>query len=373
MDIKELFFKLLSFKSITPDDGGAMDFIEEYMDDFEAIRLDKEGIKNLFLYKKFGEGEHLCFAGHIDVVPPGEGWSSDPFKPIEKNGYIYARGAQDMKSGVCAFLKACKEAKDFKGTLSILLTSDEEGDAKYGTAEVLRYLKKEDFLPDFAVVAEPTCEKTFGDMIKIGRRGSINGKLELYGKQGHAAYPKKATNPINLIAPILPKIAGVNLDDGDENFEPSQFVITDIRAGMEVTNVTPNDLKMMFNVRNSTQTTASLVEHFVKEKFRGLPFKLDIKQSSKPFVTDKNSKIVKAMQNSIEIITGIIPKLSTTGGTSDARFFGEFGVDTVEFGVKNDTIHSVNERTTLKEVESLYKVFRDLLFAINTSLLKNYE
>ncbi len=359
--MKELFFKLLSFKSITPDDGGAMDFIEEYMDDFEAVRVDKNGVKNLFLYKKFADGEHLCFAGHLDVVPPGEGWSSDPFVPTEKNGFVYARGTQDMKSGVCAFLKACKEVEEFKGTLSILLTSDEEGDAKYGTVEVLKYLKERDFMPDFAVVAEPTCERIFGDMIKIGRRGSINGKLELYGKQGHAAYPKKATNPINLIAPILPKIAGVNLDEGDENFEPSQFVITDIRAGMEVTNVTPNDLKMMFNVRNSTLTSASLVEHFVKEKFKGLPFKLEIEQSSKPFLTDRNSKIVKTISKSIQNITGITPKLSTTGGTSDARFFGEFGVDTVEFGVKNDTIHSVNERTTLSEVESLYRVFKKIV------------
>ena len=361
LDIKELFFKLLSFRSITPDDGGAIDFIKKYMDDFEAIRIDKNGVKNLFLYRNFGIGKHLCFAGHLDVVPPGDGWSSDPFVPVEKNGFIYARGAQDMKSGVCAFLKASKELKSFNGTLSILLTSDEEGDAKYGTVEVLKYLKERDFLPDFAVVAEPTCERVFGDTIKIGRRGSINGRLELYGKQGHAAYPKKATNPVNLIAPILPKIAGVNLDEGDENFEPSQFVITDIRAGMEVTNVTPNDLKMMFNVRNSTLTSASLVEHFVKERFKGLPFKLDIKQSSKPFLTDKNSKIVKAISKSIQNITGITPKLSTTGGTSDARFFGEFGVDTVEFGVKNDTIHSVNERTTLNEVESLYEVFKNLI------------
>ncbi len=361
MNIKELFFKLLSFKSITPNDDGAMDFIEKYMNDFKAIRVDKNEVKNLFLYKKFGKGEHLCFAGHIDVVPPGNGWSSDPFEPLEKNGFIYARGAQDMKSGVCAFLKACKDIEKFDGTLSLLLTSDEEGDAKYGTVEVLKYLKEKNFLPDFAVVAEPTCERFFGDTIKIGRRGSVNGKLEIFGKQGHAAYPKKATNPINLIASILPKIAGVNLDEGDENFEPSQFVITDIRAGMEVTNVTPNDLKIMFNVRNSTLTSVNLIEHFVREKFKGLPFELNINQSAKPFITDRNSKIVKSISNSINEVLGVTPVLSTAGGTSDARFFGEFGVDIVEFGVKNDTIHSINERTTLSEVENLYKVFKNLI------------
>lgn len=365
MELKELFFKLLSFKSITPDDDGAMDFIEDYMKDFQAVRVDKEGVKNLFLYKRFGDGEHLCFAGHIDVVPPGEGWSEDPFTPVEKGGFVYARGSQDMKSGVAAFLKACKDTKEFKGTLSILLTSDEEGDAYHGTIEVLKYLKEEDFLPDFTVVAEPTCEKAFGDTIKIGRRGSINGILKLYGKQGHAAYPEKSVNPIELIAPVLPKIAGVNLDNGDENFAPSKFVITDIRSGLEVTNVTPGDLKMMFNIRNSTKTTKEDVKSFVDRNFQGLKYDLNLSQTAKPFVTKRDSKVVKKLSTSIENICKIKPSLSTSGGTSDARFFGEFGVDTVEFGVKNDTIHSVDEKTTLKEVEDLCIIFKDLIKNFN--------
>ena len=365
MDIKELFFKLLSFKSVTPDDDGAMEFIEDYMKDFNALRVDVDGVKNLFLYKNFSKGKHLCFAGHIDVVPPGEGWSSDPFVPVERDGFVYARGTQDMKSGVAAFLKACKEAKRFEGTLSILLTSDEEGDAYHGTIEVLRYLKQEDFLPDFAVVAEPTCENLFGDTLKIGRRGSINGVLKLYGKQGHAAYPEKSTNPIELIAPILHKIAGVNLDNGDENFSPSKFVITDIRSGMEVTNVTPGELKMMFNVRNSTKTTKEDIKNFIDSSFKGLKYELNLSQTAKPFVTKRDSKVVKKLSNSIENICKIKPSLSTSGGTSDARFFGEFGVDTVEFGVKNDTIHSVNERTTLKEVEDLCIIFKDLIENFN--------
>ncbi|NPA73947.1 MAG: succinyl-diaminopimelate desuccinylase [Epsilonproteobacteria bacterium] len=365
MELKELFFKLLSFKSITPDDDGAMDFIEDYMKDFQAVRVDKEGVKNLFLYKRFGDGEHLCFAGHIDVVPPGEGWSEDPFTPVEKGGFVYARGSQDMKSGVAAFLKACKDTKEFKGTLSMLLTSDEEGDAYHGTIEVLKYLKEEDFLPDFTVVAEPTCEKAFGDTIKIGRRGSINGILKLYGKQGHAAYPEKSVNPIELIAPVLPKIAGVNLDNGDENFAPSKFVITDIRSGLEVTNVTPGDLKMMFNIRNSTKTTKEDVKSFVDRNFQGLKYDLNLSQTAKPFVTKRDSKVVKKLSTSIENICEIKPSLSTSGGTSDARFFGEFGVDTVEFGVKNDTIHSVDERTTLKEVEDLCIIFKDLIKNFN--------
>ncbi len=360
-DVIDLFIKLLSAKSITPDDGGLLDFIEEYLSDFEAIRVDRGGVKNLFLTKKFGEGEHLCFAGHVDVVPPGDGWDSDPFIPKIEDDKIYARGAQDMKSGVAAFVQAIKECKDFNGRLSILLTSDEEGDAKYGTKIVLEELDKLKLMPNFAIVAEPTCEEVFGDAIKIGRRGSNNGVIKVIGKQGHAAYPAKAINPVNLLAPILPKIAGVNLDNGDEFFEPSQFVITDIRGGMEVTNVTPSMVKIMFNVRNSTATSPKDIENFVKRNFDGLEYEFTLTPSAKPFMTNPDSKVVKILRKSIKDICNIDTKLSTAGGTSDARFFGEFGVETVEFGVINDTIHKANERTSREEVEKLYRVFKKVL------------
>jgi len=219
-------------------------------------------------------------------------------------------------------------------------------------------LQKLNLLPDYAIVAEPTCEEKFGDAIKVGRRGSINGVLELFGVQGHAAYPQKAVNVVNLIAPILPKIAGFNLDDGDEYFAPSQFVITDIRAGLEVTNVTPGYLKMMFNVRNSTKTTKEDIKAFIDKHFKGLNYKLTLNQSAKPFVTNKDSKIVKLLQKSIKDIAKIEPKLSTAGGTSDARFFGEYKIDTVELGVINDTIHAPNEFTTIPQVKKLYEVFK---------------
>ena len=359
IDVIDLFIKLLSHKSITPDDGGLMDFIQEYLSDFKAYRFDRNGVKNLFLVKEFKkDGEHLCFAGHVDVVPPGDGWDSDPFVPKIDGDKIFARGAQDMKSGLAAFIAACKDAKEFNGTLSILLTSDEEGDGIYGTKIVLEELQKLNLLPDYAIVAEPTCEEVFGDSIKVGRRGSINGVLELFGVQGHAAYPQKAVNVVNLIAPILPKIAGFNLDDGDEYFAPSQFVITDIRAGLEVTNVTPGYLKMMFNVRNSTKTTKEDIKNFIDKHFKGLNYKLTLNQSAKPFVTNKDSKIVKLLQKSIKNIAKIEPKLSTAGGTSDARFFGEYKIDTVELGVVNDTIHAPNEFTTIPQVKKLYEIFK---------------
>ena len=361
MDIKELFIKLLKFKSITPNDDGAMEFIKKYLSDFEIIEINKNDVKNLFIYKKFGNGEHLCFAGHIDVVPAGDGWDSDPFEPTIKDDKIFARGTQDMKSGVAAFLYACKHTNNFNGTLSLLITSDEEGDAKYGTIEVLKYLKTKNFLPNYAIVAEPTCEKEFGDAIKIGRRGSINGVLEIFGKQGHAAYPEKSINPVNLIAPILHKIANINLDSGDEYFAPSKLVITDIRGGMEVTNVTPDKVKIMFNVRNNTLTDKTKIENFIKEHFNGLDYKLNLSQSAKPFVTNPNTKIVQLIDKAIQKITKINPKHSTAGGTSDARFLAEFGIKTIEFGVINDTIHSKNEYTKLEYVEKLTKIFEEVI------------
>jgi len=224
LNVIDLFLKLLSAKSITPDDGGLLSYIERYLSDFEATWINEGGVKNLFLTKKFSEGKHLCFAGHVDVVPAGENWDSNPFVPMIKDGYIYGRGTQDMKSGVASFVQAVRDTSNFNGRLSILLTSDEEGDGTYGTQIVLKHLQKINLLPDYCIIAEPTCEEVFGDAIKIGRRGSINGYLKLKGKQGHAAYPEKSINPIHNIAPILTYIAGHNLDNGDENFAPSKLV-----------------------------------------------------------------------------------------------------------------------------------------------------
>ena len=361
MNVVDLLLKLLSFESLTPDDAGSLAFIENYLEGYDATYVNKEGVKNLFLTKKFGDGEHLCFAGHVDVVPAGPHWESNPFVPVIKDGNIYGRGAQDMKSGLAGFIQACKEAENFKGRLSLLLTSDEEGEGKYGTVVMLEYLKQKALLPDYAIVAEPTCEKHFGDAIKIGRRGSINGYITIKGKQGHAAYPEKAINPLHHIASRLEKIAGVNLDDGDNDFAPSQMVLTDMRGGMQVTNVTPADLQIMFNVRNSTKTTQEEIKKHIGQVLEGLDYRLKLTQGSYPFVTKRDSKVVKKLSQSIKNITSLTPKLSTAGGTSDARFMGAFGIEVVEFGVINDTIHAPNERTSIEEVEQLCSVFSHML------------
>ncbi len=362
LDVIDFFLKILAVESVTPDDGGLLTYIENYLSDFEATWINEGGVKNIFLTKKFGEGKHLCFAGHVDVVPAGDGWETNPFVPMIKDGYIYARGTQDMKSGVAAFVQAVRDMdNNFSGRLSLLLTSDEEGDGTYGTKIVLKHLKEIDLLPDYCIIAEPTCEEKMGDAIKIGRRGSINGYLTLKGKQGHAAYPEKAINPIHNIAPILAEIAGHNLDDGDENFAPSKLVITDIRSGMEVTNVTPNELKMMFNVRNSTNTTQESLREFMEEKLNGLDYELKLEQGSYPFVTNRESFIVKELSQAIEEETGLKPKLSTAGGTSDGRHIAPYGIEVVEFGVINDRIHGLNERTSIKEVETLYNIFVNMI------------
>ncbi|MGW8169906.1 MAG: succinyl-diaminopimelate desuccinylase [Sulfurovaceae bacterium] len=362
MNVIDLLIKLLSYESITPNDDGAFLWIESYLDGYEALHHNKEGVKNIFLTKQFGKSDvHLCFAGHIDIVPPGDGWNSNPFVPVVHNGMIYGRGAQDMKSGVAAFVQAAKDTKEFHGRLSLLLTSDEECDAVYGTDEMLRYLQSINMLPTHCIVAEPTCEKQFGDAIKVGRRGSVNGILHLRGKQGHAAYPEKSDNPIHAIAPILPNLAGVHLDDGDEYFAPSTLVITDIRSGMEVTNVTPGILKMMFNIRNSTKTTIDDIRSFVEQKFDGLDFSLELSQSANPFVTSSQSVLAKTVTTSIEKYCHITPKYSTAGGTSDARFIAPYEIEVLEFGVINDTIHAPNERVGIDEVEKLYKVFMQVI------------
>jgi succinyl-diaminopimelate desuccinylase len=361
-EVVKLFKTLLSFKSITPDDGGAFHYLKEYLrGEGEIIEIEKEGVKNLLVIKEKGKGDHLTLAGHIDVVPPGKGWKTDPFVPVEREGYIYGRGAQDMKSGLAGLIYAFKHGDWKRGTLSLMITSDEEGEAKYGTLEILKMMKREGILPNFGVVAEPTCETQFGDTIKIGRRGSINGVLKIKGVQGHVAYPERCVNPVELIAPLMGAFVGRNLDNGDRHFSPSKLVVTDIRGGMEVTNVTPDEVKIMFNVRNGLSTTREDIEQFFRQLLRNISYELHLHQSAHPFKTSQFSKIVKHLSREVEKITGITPNFSTSGGTSDARFLAEFGVEVAEFGVINDRAHKIDERTSVTEVTQIGEIFKSLI------------
>lgn len=388
--VVEVAKKLISYPTVTPQECGIYDYICAFLKDFRSMRLDYEEVKNLFLYRVVGrdghiwsdrihKGEykgdlpHFCFAGHIDVVPPGEGWDTQPFIPEIRGEYLLGRGAQDMKGGVAAFLSALvgldslilKTTEDQNHIppflISVLLTSDEEGAGIHGTRHVLESLESENLIPDYAIVAEPTCVKNFGDMIKIGRRGSVNGVIRILGKQGHVAYPEKCINPVELLGERLGKIAGHNLDAGDACFAPSKIVITDIRGGIETVNVTPNDLRIMLNVRNNTLTTKKDIQTYIERVLEGLDYELHLTQSSEPFVSKQGGFLAKILSQSIEEIAQNKPVLSTSGGTSDARFFAKYGCEVVEFGVCNDRIHSLNEGVRISDLQGLEEVFSRVL------------
>lgn len=422
----ELLCELIKKPSITPQECGIYQIIESKLNEvggFRFLHFDKGGVKNLFAYKVLGKKssakgdlsadsntnlsaksstissdsiKHFCFMGHIDVVPAGENWSVKPFGAVVREGKIYGRGAQDMKAGVVAFVSAVVDfAKEIEASkikargvgeaskamdisevksqndlpiLSILLTSDEEGEGIYGTRYVLSELQELDLLPTHAIVAEPTCDEEFGDMIKVGRRGSINGSLKIMGKQGHAAYPQKCLNPIEALSVALALIAGVKLDEGNEYFSPSTLVATDIRGGLEVCNVTPSDVTLRFNLRNSTlfglddlEVYFGRIVEMIERKVEGVKCELSLSQSSKPFLSNANSTFIKSLAKSVKKITHITPTLGTGGGTSDARFAKEFGIEVAEFGVKNDKIHSIDECVDIAQVVGLYEVFLDFL------------
>ena len=377
---------LVKLPSITPQECGIYTMIKEKFSQIQTpllenlvIEQENNGVKNLF-YLFYPKGAdisvlpHLCFAGHIDVVPTGENWQYEPFSAKEVDGYIYGRGTQDMKGGVSAFVSAiCQSLKSQSlenCMLSILLTSDEEGDGIYGTKIMLETLQKRSLLPDCCIVAEPTSTHHTGDTIKIGRRGSINGTLIIEGKQGHVAYPQKCLNPIELLGSKLGLLAGVNLDNGNSYFEPSKLVITDIRGGMEVVNVTPQNLKIMFNVRNSPLSNEDSIRNYIEGVLDTLPYTLTLKTSSLPFITESNTELVKSLNAVIETKVGKKAELSTSGGTSDARFFSAFGVKVVELGVPNDRIHAINERVKIDDILILHDIFIDFLAVFKKSAKK---
>ncbi|BDB66729.1 succinyl-diaminopimelate desuccinylase [Helicobacter cinaedi] len=377
---------LVKLPSITPQECGIYTMIKEKFSQIQiplleslVIEQENNGVKNLFylFYPKgadIGALPHLCFAGHIDVVPTGENWQYEPFSAKEVDGYIYGRGTQDMKGGVSAFVSAICQSLESQSLadcmLSILLTSDEEGDGIYGTKIMLETLQKRSLLPDCCIVAEPTSTHHTGDMIKIGRRGSINGTLIIEGKQGHVAYPQKCLNPIELLGSKLGLLAGVNLDNGNSYFEPSKLVITDIRGGMEVVNVTPQNLKIMFNVRNSPLSNEDSIRNYIEGVLDTLPYTLTLKTSSLPFITQSNTELVKSLNAVIETKVGKKAELSTSGGTSDARFFSAFGVKVVELGVPNDRIHAINERVKIDDILILHDIFIDFLAIFKKSARK---
>ena len=369
--------ELIRFPSITPIDAGAINFLSKKLKKlgFNCKILefkDKKSkpIKNL--YARIGNKRpNLCYAGHTDVVPPGnyQDWSVNPFKPTVKKNHLIGRGANDMKSSIACFVAATskflQKNQRFNGSISFLITGDEEGYAINGTKKVVDYLSKKKEKIDFCIVGEPTNPNKLGEMIKIGRRGSLSGKIEITGIQGHIAYPHLNNNPINTLVSICKKLKERKLDRGNKNFQPSNLEFTSINVDNKAHNVIPARAKAQFNIRyNNLHTSSSLkkkINLIVKKisKKNKCKFKVDYIENGDAFLT-KPEKTIYMAKRIIKKITKVTPKLSTTGGTSDARFIKKIS-PCLEFGLVNKTMHKVDECVSLGDLKKLTKIYNDFI------------
>ncbi|SFI87321.1 succinyl-diaminopimelate desuccinylase [Nitrosomonas sp. Nm34] len=357
---------LIGCRSLTPNDDGCQEILINRLKqigfNIESMRYGE--VDNLWARR--GDVQPVvCFAGHTDVVPTGPlaQWESDPFIPTVRDNKLYGRGAADMKSSLAAFVTAieCFVATypDHKGSIALLITSDEEGVAVEGTVKVVETLKARSELIDYCIVGEPTCTDKLGDTIKNGRRGSLSGKLVVKGIQGHIAYPHLAKNPIHLAAPAIAELARTEWDQGNEYFPPTTWHISNIHGGTGATNVIPGEVNLLFNFRFSTASTVESLKQRVHEILdrHGLTYDLAWELSGKPYLTPKG-KLADALSAAIKSVTAIEPELSTTGGTSDGRFIADICPQVVEFGPRNATIHKLNEYVEIEDIERLSEIYR---------------
>ncbi len=357
----ELAKKLISFPSVTPDEAGCLDFIQALLMDagFYVERLKFEEVDNL--YAKIGEGKNFCFAGHIDVVPPGDEarWASPPFEPVVKDGILYGRGASDMKAAIAAMISAAIEYKG-KGCISFLLTSDEEGPGVDGTKKVLETLAARGEKIDACIVGEPTNPEKLGEMAKIGRRGSMNCTIIVHGKQGHAAYPHNADNPVKKLVNILYQLQNHKLDSGSKAFDPSNLEVVTIDVGNRASNVIPAQASAVFNIRFNDNFKSAELQKWI-EGVVGKDDKVELKfhVSGESFLT-KAENLSKITSEAITEVTGLKPELSTTGGTSDARFIGNYA-EVIEFGLINKSAHQVDENCRVDELLMLKDIYSKIL------------
>ena len=368
---------LIKFPSITPKDAGAIKFLSKKLKKlgFNSKILEFKGkgskpIKNL--YARIGKKRpNLCYAGHTDVVPPGnlKDWTVNPFNPVVKKNYLIGRGANDMKSSIACFAAAVSkflsQNKNFNGSISFLITGDEEGYAINGTKKVVDYLKRKKEKIDFCIVGEPTNPNKLGEMIKIGRRGSLSGKIEISGTQGHIAYPHLTNNPISTLVTICKKLKERKLDKGNKNFQPSNLEFTSINVDNKAHNVVPARAKAQFNIRYNNLHTSSSLKKKIKlivsqiSKKNKCKFKIDYIANGDAFLT-KPGKTTFMAKKIIKKITKINPKFSTTGGTSDARFIKKIS-PCLEFGLVNKTMHKIDECVSLKDLKNLTKIYQNIL------------
>jgi len=368
---------LIKFPSITPKDAGAINFLSKQLRSlgFECKILefkDKKSkpIKNL--YARLGKkAPNLCYAGHTDVVPPGniKDWTIDPFKPSVRKNHLIGRGANDMKSSIACFVSAVNKflqtKPKFNGSISFLITGDEEGLAINGTKKVVDYLKKRKEKIDFCIVGEPTNPNKLGEMIKIGRRGSLTGKMEISGTQGHVAYPHLSNNPINTLVSICKKLKDKKLDKGNKNFQPSNLEFTAINVDNKAHNVIPSRANAQFNIRYNNFHTANSLKKKINTIVKNLckknkcSFKIEYLVNGESFLT-KPEKTIYMAREIIKKITKITPKFSTTGGTSDARFIRKIS-PCLEFGLVNKTMHKVDECVSLSDLKKLTNIYQNIL------------
>tara|TARA_B100001057_G_scaffold442126_1_gene477277 strand:- start:219 stop:1376 length:1158 start_codon:yes stop_codon:yes gene_type:complete len=373
----QLAKELMRFPSITPRDAGVMKFLEKKLKKIgfkTKILSFKEKncqpVKNL--YARLGSKDpNFCFAGHLDVVPPGniKDWTVNPFRPSVKKGHLIGRGANDMKGSLAAFVSAISiflnNKKRFNGSISLLITGDEEGDAVNGTKKVVDYLKKKKEKINFCLVGEPTNPDTLGEMIKIGRRGSLTGKLEVIGTQGHVAYPHRANNPSTIIVKILNEFKNIKFDKGTKNFQSTNLEITKIDIDNNADNVIPRVANATFNVRFNNKHSSSSIKKKLNKILRKInkknksKFKINYRVSGEAFLTKQNAT-TSMIQNVVKKITKISPKLSTTGGTSDARFIKDIS-PCLEFGLVGKTMHKIDEAVSLSDLKKLTKIYASIL------------
>lgn len=364
---------LIRCKSVTPAEGGALTYLEDLLSThgFVCHRLifreaGTPDVENLFA--RFGSGApHLCFAGHTDVVPEGilESWTHSPFEAEIADGFVYGRGACDMKGSVAAFAAAAidfvRGRAKFKGSISFLITGDEEGPAINGTAKVLQWMKDNGHIPDHCIVGEPSCVDTLGDTIKIGRRGSLSFTVGVEGRQGHAAYPHKADNPIPKLARFIDRISAASLDGGNEHFDPSTLAVTTFDVGNPAGNVIPSRATAKFNIRFSPEHSFSSLRSWVDEQIEavkaemGGTWSVSATEGADAFITEPGA-FVGLVLDAVERETGVLPKLSTSGGTSDARFVKDY-CPVLEFGPTNATIHQTDERIGVDELRATQSVY----------------
>jgi succinyl-diaminopimelate desuccinylase len=361
--------KLIGRESVTPEDKGCQDQLIMLLEPlgFKCETIVSGDVTNLWA-RKGTESPLLVFAGHTDVVPTGpvEKWTSEPFLPAIRDGKLYGRGAADMKTSIAAMVVACEEFlaahPDHKGSIAFLITSDEEGPATDGTVVVCNKLKERGETLDYCIVGEPTSAQTLGDMIKNGRRGSLSGKLNIKGVQGHIAYPQLAKNPIHIAAPALADLVAEVWDEGNEYYLPTSWQMSNIRAGTGANNVIPGEMHIDFNFRFSTASThESLRErvHAMLDK-HGLEYELDWTLSGLPFLTPRGT-LSAAICEAIKEETGVEAELSTTGGTSDGRFIARICPQVIEFGPPNASIHKIDEHVEVRFIEPLKNIYRRTL------------